>query len=94
MEEKKKTEAGNAEDTKDRVHSFHRVYTITLLRDLTVQPPKIIITSGAHDQLELAPHLLQLCHWINTPAVDKLIYVDLTDHFNSQQNETRPNWAR
>ena len=51
MEEKKKTEAGNAEDTKDRVHSFHRVYTITLLRDLTVQPPHIIVTSGAHDQL-------------------------------------------
>ena len=51
MEEKKKTEAGNAEDTKDRVDSFHRVYTITLLRDLTVQPSHIIITSGAHDQL-------------------------------------------
>ena len=51
MEEKKKTEASNAEDTKDRVHSFHRVYTITLLRDLTVQPSHIIITSGAHDQL-------------------------------------------
>ena len=58
MEEKKKTEASNAEDTKDRVHSFHRVYTITLLRDLTVQPPHIIITSGAHDQLELGGVLL------------------------------------
>ena len=83
MEEKKKTEASNAEDTKDRVHSFHRVNTITLFRDLTVQPAHMIITSGAHDQLQLAPHLLQLCHWINRSAVDKLIYVDLTDHFNS-----------
>ena len=55
MEEKKKTEAGNAEDTKDRVHSFHRVYTITLFRDLTVQPAQIIITRGAHDQLECSP---------------------------------------
>ena len=58
MEEKKKTEASNAEDTKDRVDSFHRVYTITLFRDLTVQPPHIIITSGAHDQLELREVLL------------------------------------
>ena len=58
MEEKKKTEAGNAEDTKDRVDSFHRVYTITLLRDLTVQPPHMIITSGAHDQLEFVDVLL------------------------------------
>ena len=58
MEEKKKTEAGNAEDSKDRVHSFHRVYTITLLRDLTVQPAHMIITRGAHHQLELSEVLL------------------------------------
>ena len=41
MEQNENTEAGYTDATKDRIHNFHRVHTVTFLKDLIEDSPKL-----------------------------------------------------
>ena len=47
MEKNENCEAGDTDPTEGRIHSFHRVYTVTFLKDLVEDSPKFSLGSGA-----------------------------------------------
>ena len=46
MEKNENREAGNADAAKGRIHSFHRVYAVSFLKDLIEDSPKFSLRGG------------------------------------------------